>query len=383
MIIPKGKKFRFKSQEFDSNNGRATTKKTPKVFRYLSPTLQKKVGKNYDLNNCIITPPYGYMGQAYISQDINLSLTANYTKPLEGMLGKIPHAVDLIYEGLTGTSLNNSKFTNMKYWSGTESPEISIQVEFKTMIDSYYDVYRPIVNLMRLVLPYETEYGFYKPPTLFTKEIAQQAAKYIPIASTNLAEYITKKSDSKALKDKKTGVIKKSRTLKGTLDKIAHKSKKTGFETNLYIGNNFKFSKILIKSVNPTFSSELAYAPIHFLNGKKDIEYDQGAWFNPYTMGPFVTKTFSQAIGGILALGNKATQMYKNVLSSLPKILQDRLSANIGDMPAFPLSATVNITFELQYPFVRNVDKGYKERNSILNTFPSSGFNDLDDLIKE
>ncbi len=321
-------------------------------------------------------PAYGYMGNAYIGQDINIGVSSHFSKPLEGILGKIPHTLDLIYQAGRGVSLNNARFTHLKYWTGTDAPEISVQFVFETQIDSYYDVYRPVINLMRLALPEETKLGFYKSPIPTVKLIAKEAVGFLKGAGEGIGKFLggTGGSTDKVKLQQKI-VSGKSKDAADVIDNLSNSIEKTGFETNLYVGNNFEFRNIIIKNISPTFSSELAYAPIHFLNGGKETSEGPPAWFNPYTAGELVTKGYAQTVCAMAAQINNGVQNVGNLLKSLPGPVRDWVASNLKDIPSFPIRADVNVTFELQFPLTRN--RKENAANSINSVFRSKGYERL------
>lgn len=378
MVIPKGKKFQFIVFDYD-NTSKERINRFEKRRRIKGDAASTSFVQTLNSPAIIEIPPYGYLGNALIGQDVNLSLNSTFVKPLEGILGRIPHTIDLAYQASQGVSLNNAKFTHLKYWTGTESPEISLQLVFETQVDSYYDVYRPVRDLMRLALPEETEFGFYKAPVPTVKYIAEEAATYFSQVSDKIVKIIGGSLTTREgqIQTEKTKASIKS--MSGELKGLAHNSvEKTGFGTNLYVGNNFFFKDVIVKSVSPTFSSELAYAPIHWLNGKVDCmdpeRIPPKGWFNPYKMGEILTKTYAQTVCAAVAMGNNAAQAGLRALKALPGGLSEKLNG-LKDLPSFPIRAEVNITFELLYPLTRNLDKFTS--NSISTLFDIEGFNKL------
>ena len=341
MVIPKGKKFQF----IGVNQGN---------FNGLNTLWAKRT-----------IPANGYLGNAFIGQDINLNIVNNYAKPLESILDKVPHMMDLALR-TKGIAIKNHRFTSMKFWTGTEPMDLDFQFIFETQVDSYYDVYKPVYELMELALPGENDLGFFEPPTPTLGLIAGEAGKYL----TTIAENLDGGDPAKTIK-------KGAKAAAGEVNKLKSDIGYTGFVTSLSIGNNFRFNPILIKNVTPTFSSESSYAPLYavnkFLSGTnvlKDI-------FNPYTAGEAISKALCQTIGGGIALGNNVVQGAASILSSLPRPLRDAANL-IKDLPAFPMRAEVNVSVELQFPMVKSSGVGEAKNAHHINfVFPKEGFTDI------
>ena len=157
--------------------------------------------------------------------------------------------------------------------------------------------------------------------------------------------------------------------------KIAQK----GFVTTLFIGNNFALGPILIKSMTPTFSSELCYAPIKAINKLVGREV-----FNPYTSGELLVKGISQSICSLLALGNNRVQGAVSFIKKLPKpiskiLLKDDGSVKVKDLPSYPIRAEVNMSVELQFPITRatNSLSSKQSKTNIARIFREEGFFDF------
>jgi len=394
MVIPKGKKFQITVIDYDFDTSKEKARRDEdleqlKIENSLQTNEVFKTSEDEFLgsHSYQLTPPVkyipqtGYKGNATLGQDVNLSLTANFSKPLEGILGKIPHSFDLVYQATTGTSLNNAKFTHLKYWTGTESPEISLQLVFETQVDSYYDVYLPVLELMRLVLPLETSAGFYKSPVPTIKLITEEAIKFFPKANEGITSMIVsagnKNGPSEKLEKQAAAVSESAGETAGKLKGISANLETTGFKSSINLGNNFHFDNIIIKSVQPTFSTELCYAPIFFYNSKT-----KAGTLNPYTASDKRVKIFSQTIGALLATSGNPTAAASSITDALPQAVTSIVQTIVesmgasSDMPAFPIRAEVALTFELQVPLTRNIVGQENSINSISNIFPASGLQD-------
>jgi hypothetical protein len=373
MIIPKGKRFQFRSEDVSKTAPLASAKgfKSPLDVKGVSGVINEVTN-----GNLLVTPAFGYLGNAYIGQDVNINISSQYSKPLESILGAIPNVIDVAIQGKTGVSINNNRFTHMKYWTGTEAPEITVNLVFETQIDSYYDVYIPVMNVLKMALPYETELGFYKPPTPTIRLIAQEGATMIPNILGKINEIIPAAEKGTLLEKAKERAYNAQKTFSGVLENWASSVEATGFITDLYIGNNFKFKKILIKNISPTFSSELSYAPIYFINNllKKTFPAYSTDLLNPYTMGEALAKSYAQTVCALAATGNNAVQGISGLLKTLPDFVRNIIMDKIQDIPSFPLRAEVNVTFELQYPLTSNSNGTI---SSMETVFDSEGFQNL------
>ena len=370
MVIPKGKKFQFRVTEY-GRKGRLLNKAITQLNNLIendSSNKRKFKAVENQLNivsDNFVVPAYGFMGNSYIGQDINISVNANFSKPLEGILNMIPSTVDLLYQASQGVSLKNARFTHMKYWTGTESPEISLNLIFETQIDSYYDVYLPVMNLMRLALPAEMKSGFYQSPSPSLKFIAAQAPKFIKALGGELTAPGV--DEPPAITKAREGASGAYENVVGITNDLVGSVEEVGFKTSLYVGNNFEFKNIIVKNVSPTFSSELAYAPIHWINNKIP-----GYNFNPYTKGEALTKAYAQTICAMVASGNNVFQMGVSFLKMMPAPVRNWIESKKIDLPSFPIKAEVNMTLELQFPLVRNLNKEVK--SSIKSVFSDEGF---------
>jgi hypothetical protein len=365
MIIPKGKKFQFSGTYLEEKKTNEKSSQGSSEGKESSKTKTK----TEKVKTAFKVPEKGYGGNAFIGQDVNITVTSTFSRPLEGILGAIPKTVDLVYQGATGTSLSNARFTHLKYWTGTDSPEIALTLVFETQIDSYYDVYKPVIDLMRLVLPAETEAGFYQAPVPTLELIIKEGNKY----AKGVGAQATSIASGMGLDI--SGLISKITNIGGKAEKEVE-LKQTGFKTDLNIGNNFSFKNIIIKSVSPTFSSQLTYAPLWWIFQKT------GNVFSPYSLGESICKMLSQFLCALLSLGKDLMQTGTNSLTSvLPSTITEIISSissgsNLGSsiqFPSFPTRAEVNLVFETQVPLVRGNLKDKKADNVIDTVFHAKG----------
>jgi hypothetical protein len=332
MVIPKGKKFEFRIRDLTAEK------------REGAPTLKR-------------VPAIGYLGNAYLMQDINLSVSNNFTKPFEGILGMVPHTLDLAVQGATGTSINNARFTHMKYWAGSESTELSIQLLFETQVDSFYDVYYPVTELVTSALPEEVSGGFYKPPVPSVKYLAEEFANFarggVNLVKTANSAIVESGEPSEELRGVQKRLAGKLDQLPTNLEALASSIENTGFETDLYIGDNFKFPRIMMKNISVNFSNELAYAPIHTLNG---FIPPPGNTINPYAIGETATKALCNTFMTAVATANNTGTSVGEALRNLPTGAAGVADVDFDFIASFPIRAEVTIQFDLMYPLTRNDD---------------------------
>lgn len=338
MVIPKGKQFQFIGARYSSKKENGTNK--------LESTTE-----------IVKIPSVGYLGNAYTSQDISFAIQNQFTKPLEGVLDSVPNILDLalrLNPETNGASLRNNRFTSVKYWVGTEPVDLDIQLTFETQIDSYFDVYKPVIELMNLALPGTTDNGFFTPPTPTLKLVSKELVNFV----SNTVGALSGENDAiigRAI----NGIAQKAKTIAGNVKDRTNSISSEGYITTLYIGNNFRFTPLLIKSMTPVFSSELAYAPIWAIGSKlsgKGNAYKKYA--SPEQMGEYLAKLVSQFLCAGVALGNNAAQALKETIKKLPSgmrkiIADDNGNSLIKDLPSFPIKAEVNISAELQFPFTK------------------------------
>jgi len=382
MVIPKGKKFQIRNAW------------TGDLTDNTNPVLDSDESKD------IIVPSYGYKGNAYISQDVNFGIQNQFSKPLEGILDRVPNIADAALRLNSGISLRNNRSASMKYWTGTEPLELDIEVTFETQVDSFYDVYLPVVNLLSMSAPGESEKGFYEPPAPTIQFLAGEAKNLANSIKTSNLEIGVRSAGG-------GGTSISGKALAGMLGRMFNSLpvKTSGYVTNIYIGNNFKFENAIIKSVRPTFSSNLCYAPMRFVNdiidkyfpnyvnanAKRSLTYALGhkdqPSINPYTMSDTAVKIFSQTVGAAMAVTNNLKDFLSKIAfeaagSFLPKSpaeIEKILKAK-GELhiPAYPISATVALSLELQYPLTKSEiikasnsgsNGGDTSVTSITNTF--------------
>lgn len=330
MVIPQGKKFKF---------------------------IGTKLGGNTD-SEVMEIPRNGYLGNAYIGQDINLNVVNNYASPLASLLDKVPHIMDIAFR-TKGISIKNHRFTSMKYWVGSEPMDLDFQFIFETQVDSYYDVYVPITDLLNLASPGETNEGFFIPPTPSLKLIANQGVKFFKGLAARGPE----------------GIKGAANLAVGTITDLSSKLLSPGFQIDLRIGGVFQFATVLIKNVTPTFSSELAYAPIYAIN-ERLIARGATPLVN-YYRSESITKLIAQTLGALKAFSKAGIAAIPSVLPGpLQKLIQ-----GVGVIPSFPMRAEVNVSLELQFPMVKS-QKGLsstsKRRSGteVDSVFPAANIKD-------
>lgn len=346
MVIPKGKKFEFRIRDLTAaKKGEPSLKRVPSV---------------------------GYLGNAYLTQDINIAVSNNFTKPFEGILGMVPHTLDLAVQGATGTSINNARFTHMKYWAGSESTELNVQLLFETQVDSFYDVYYPVTELVTSALPEEVAGGFYKPPVPSVKYLAEEFANFarggtqlIKTANNALVETGDPSENLRAVQNSVNGKLDQLPT---NLENLAASIENTGFETDLYIGDNFMFPKIMVKNISVNFSNELAYAPIHTLNGMAPPPNNV---INPYAMGETATKALCNTFLTAVAIANNTGSSVGDALRNLPTGAAGVADVDFDFVAAFPIRAEVTLAFDLMYPLSRN--NANESPTSFKKIFPDDG----------
>lgn len=340
MVIPKGKKFQFIGARSFSNKENGTD-------------------KIESISEIVKVPSVGYLGNAYTSQDISFALQNQFSKPLEGILDRFSNIVDLglrLAPATNGASIRNNRFTSVKYWVGTEPVNLDIQLTFETQIDSYFDVYKPVIELMNLALPGTTNSGFFTPPTPTLKLVATELVTFV-----NRSIGALRGEDDAIIGKTINSTAQMARTIAGNVKNRINNISSEGYITSLYIGNNFRFTPLLIKSMTPVFSSELAYAPIWAIGAKlsgKGNAYKKYA--NPEQMGEYLAKLVSQFLCASVAFGNNAVQALKETIKKLPSgmrkiIADDDGNSLIKDLPSFPIKAEVNISAELQFPFTKGL----------------------------
>jgi len=323
MVIPRGKKFRFYSSA--NSTGGLLPGEMPKGDAFSIPNINK-----------FAVPPIGYTGNSYLTQDLSLAFSAEYSNPFEGIFGSIPNTVDFVGQAVTGKSIKASKVAAIKYWNNTNPLEVDLAVTFETQIDSFYDVFLPVFYLLLMVLPGESEDGFFIPPTATVKSVADQVLNFVqglPNVSGRLAGVPFD-----------TGVAKKG--LVGMLTDAIGKIVVTGYTTHLFVGESMWFENVMIKSINPVFSTDYCYAPIYStLNNKTH----PATVYNPYSSSEFVNKAMSQSLMAAVAGVNNAISGFSSVVNSFLAGADDGLLTPT-DMAAFPVKCDVNISLELQFP---------------------------------
>jgi hypothetical protein len=330
--------------------------KTPAVDRLKvkdHATGKTKVFGDKSSGQIITIPPPGYKGIAYSTQEVNLAVNNNFSKPFEGVFSNIPASLDLVSQVGTGISLNNSKFSSLKYWTGTEPPDINIKVVFETRMDSFFDVYMPVLFLTSMALPGVTKEGFFTSPVPTLKIIAKDFKKLADELTTKGLNAIEKNVNLQVNKDLLATVKGKLNSISGSVDEWTNIMNPTGYETSLLMGNGLNIPNIIIKSINTTFSQELAYAPLLGLNLMGENPTGT-ALFQPYSLPEALVSTVCQTLCVVYAQGINALTSVSNVLGQFgvdEKTLKN--IKNILPMPSFPLKAEVDMNIELMYPVTK------------------------------
>ena len=149
MIIPKGKKFQFIGENTEVG-GRGLSDAFDEFLA--NAVADSGIGTDIlGVQTDIIVPKRGYLGNAYIGQDVNLNISNTYTRPLEGVLNSIPNLLDIGLRATTGKSIKSSRFNTMKYWTGVDAPDLDFQFIFETQIDSYYNFHCHLTHLTHQV----------------------------------------------------------------------------------------------------------------------------------------------------------------------------------------------------------------------------------------
>jgi len=252
----------------------------------------------------------------------------------------------------------------MKYWSGAEPMDLDFQFIFETQVDSYFDVFKPVSDLLNIAAPGENEYGFMKPPSPTMKMILGQGVKLFKNLGTFGGEggsVIQEGIDFAA----------------GEITKLQTDAKPTGYVVELRIGNNFRFVPVLIKSVTPTFSSELAYAPWRAINDVLNPVGDTDP-LSPYLLPDAAVKAISQTICSAMALGQGFLSSTAALASSFIKPdLLEKLVERLT-MPSYPIRAEVNMSVELQFPLTKSqILPALKADHNIDHVFRKLGYDNV------
>jgi len=352
MIIPAGRQFKFRSTS-------ASQEQKPKIegIGLLSSLVHNETftdsDRNLSIHQVITVPPTGYKGVAYSTQEVNLSVNSNFAKPFEGVFSNIPSSLDLVSQLGTGISLNNSKYASLKYWTGSEPPEINIKVVFETRMDSFFDVYMPVLFLTSMALPGVSEEGFFTSPVptlnIIATEFKSLADKLVNKGINHIDDNVSYTENQKLL-DALRGKLKSA---SGSISELIKNLNPTGYITSLTMGNGLNIPNIIIKNVNTTFSQELAYAPLLGLN-LMGGNVTGTALFQPYTLSEAVVSTVCQTLCVAYAQGINALTSVSNILGQFG-VDEESLKniRNILPMPSFPLKAEVDMNIELMYPVTK------------------------------
>lgn len=294
-------------------------------------------------------PPKGYKGSMYLSDDLNLNFTANFSNPMAELLNSVPDIANVALTAKTGQSLKANKLASLKYWTNTEPLSLDLRIMFETQMDPFYDVYLPVMKLLMLIVPGQGDFGYISPtPSL----------KFL---------FGTVSSEIKTLLEK-TGANVQAKVLghdfnlkdmiTGGLDDLNKNIVSTGHTVSIELANFIKLNNVLVKAVNVNFSTEICYCPVFFVNGNAYREQSTGtksaprvvwSFFNPYTKGEQVVQTLTENILGPLAIANSGLSSVGALAGSFVPSVGDAI-AKFPPLKKLPLKCEVSLSIETQFP---------------------------------
>lgn len=98
--------------------------------------------------------------KAWLPEEFTYQMTSNYESPFQQVLG---NPVVGSVAGLMGKKLMSPVMT-AQMWTGSETPELSLELQFETEDDPIRDVKQPILDLLDMVTPTVDSIGMLNSP---------------------------------------------------------------------------------------------------------------------------------------------------------------------------------------------------------------------------